>query len=319
MFGMAASEEEYCPSESTLQSVCSQYDMLPTEPIGYALGDDTISHSHEWDANEDQCFDIDRSDQCYYQTPIDHTPYHNYQDHVAATAAPAPSTISTVAEVLSTHNSNHAEQYYGNETYPPTEPSNPIQPSSVNNPMEPIKLSLHVANNGHYCMQYDYTNGNELNGGDSDRSNNPYAYIHSPQYRYFLESLKQKILDNELDMFCHICNYGFKSFPRLIRHMETKRHAIQIERFRLMNLKNNPHEILQQTIGTTASAINSSDASAFDNQMLSKQNDELHEESIQAILDSFINEFNDKSDIFNDIELKCLDDIDNSCLDINIL
>lgn len=40
---------------------------------------------------------------------------------------------------------------------------------------------------------------------------------------------------DELDLFCYVCNYGFKSFPRLIRHMETKKHANQVEKYHAMN------------------------------------------------------------------------------------
>lgn len=50
-----------------------------------------------------------------------------------------------------------------------------------------------------------------------------------------IRMLQSKHVRDELDLFCYVCNYGFKSFPRLIRHMETKKHANQVEKYHSMN------------------------------------------------------------------------------------
>lgn len=50
-----------------------------------------------------------------------------------------------------------------------------------------------------------------------------------------IKGSQSKHVRDELDLFCYVCNYGFKSFPRLIRHMETKKHANQVEKYHAMN------------------------------------------------------------------------------------
>lgn len=65
---------------------------------------------------------------------------------------------------------------------------------------------------------------NECNSDGSD-TNDPIKILQSRHVR------------NELDLFCYVCNYGFKSFPRLIRHMETKKHANQVEKYHAMNTR----------------------------------------------------------------------------------
>lgn len=53
--------------------------------------------------------------------------------------------------------------------------------------------------------------------------------------RDVIKQLQIKHETEKIDLFCYVCNYGFKSFPRLIRHMETKKHAIQVEKFHNVN------------------------------------------------------------------------------------
>lgn len=50
-----------------------------------------------------------------------------------------------------------------------------------------------------------------------------------------IKVLQRRHVRDELDLFCYVCNYGFKSFPRLIRHMETKKHANQVEKYHALN------------------------------------------------------------------------------------
>lgn len=52
-----------------------------------------------------------------------------------------------------------------------------------------------------------------------------------------IKILQSRHVRDELDLFCYVCNYGFKSFPRLIRHMETKKHANQVEKYHAINAK----------------------------------------------------------------------------------
>lgn len=201
-------------------------------------------------------------------------------------------------------------------------------------PTEPIKLSIHEADNGHYSMQYEPTSNmyNNLNnnGMNMQPSYNPYSYISSPEYRQYIETLKQKILNNESDMFCHVCNYGFKSFPRLIRHMETKRHAIQIERFRSMSERKSYDLIYQQQpnmdngyyapsypsneympsngFNDGYNMVNNSDVGGeyigLDQNTANTDDrdadDELLDRAIQDILNSF--DFDKDGDLFNNIE-----------------
>lgn len=65
---------------------------------------------------------------------------------------------------------------------------------------------------------------NECNSDGSD-TNDPIKISQSRHVR------------NELDLFCYVCSYGFKSFPRLIRHMETKKHANQVEKYHAINTR----------------------------------------------------------------------------------
>lgn len=162
----------------------------------------------------------------------------------------------------------------------------------MNAMIEPIKLTLHETN-GQYHIEYDADLLSRQNYDQTIENiiscNNSISYYDSVQHQEYMESLKKKILNNELDLFCHICNYGFKSFPRLIRHMETKRHAIQIERFRTMNSKNITKEKMKPSC----------------------MSDSLNENDIQNILNSFIDEFESKEDLFNDIEPSDLPDVTN--------
>lgn len=52
--------------------------------------------------------------------------------------------------------------------------------------------------------------------------------------REAIKKLQMKNETEKIELFCYICNYGFKSFPRLIRHMETKKHANQVEKYHSM-------------------------------------------------------------------------------------
>lgn len=211
--------------------------------------------------------------------------------------------------------------------------------------IEPIKLSLYESNNGQYCMQYDCVPANSTtqahesyNTYDNNNINNvhydPCSYYNTQQHHDFMNMLRTKIRNNELDKFCHICNYGFKSYPRLIRHMETKRHAIQIERFRMMNIKGNGNNTTQQlrtqqqpplwySSNSNCDDKHKSNVLLHDNVNLNTDTtiistttptitmpvttttiDTLPETDIQLILDSFINEldeFDNHIDIFDDI------------------
>lgn len=195
-----------------------------------------------------------------------------------------------------THNDGNVpwNNMYGPEWYPANPnvmaPTRPPPIIDMNAPMEPIKLTLHETN-GQYHIEYDADSYSRHNYDHTITNimsySNPMSYYDSLQHQEYMESLKRKILNNELDLFCHICNYGFKSFPRLIRHMETKRHAIQIERFRTMNAKTMPEEGMKPKC--TGQSLNDND--------------------IQHILNSFIDEFESKEDVFNDIEPSDLPDV----------
>lgn len=279
--------------EMTLESICRQYDDMPLfQELGYTFGDDTISCTYDWSADENLCFDLE----LFNQFDL------NCDDPIATTAH--------VKEV--SYLATSSDNSLCHESLPDNKFHSPIVS------MEPIKLSLHETNNGHYNMQYDQSNVNHSNMEMSEPHS---AHIYNSTYRTFLESLKKKIVDNELDMFCHICNYGFKSFPRLIRHMETKRHAIQIERFRMMKSKNDV--MLPKYMDYFASAAISDDglSAAAVEQTVTHQDIDIHrEKNIQEILDSLIEEFGEGDDqLFMDIESSKYDIVDAQLLEPSIL
>lgn len=111
----------------------------------------------------------------------------------------------------------------------------------------------------------------------------------------FIKFLKSKHGKEEIDLFCYICNYGFKSFPRLIRHMETKKHANQVEKYHTLNMRccqSQPKDITQ---------INLTNHYDYGMEL-------LPDEIINQMIDSLGMECDD-NDFFSDIDTTDLSDI----------
>lgn len=76
----------------------------------------------------------------------------------------------------------------------------------------------------------DMTNFNSVPSNDDAENEYSDGDTNDP-----IKMLQRRHVRDELDLFCYVCNYGFKSFPRLIRHMETKKHANQVEKYHALN------------------------------------------------------------------------------------
>lgn len=118
----------------------------------------------------------------------------------------------------------------------------------------------------------------------------------------FDEQIEKKVVRNDANLFCYICNYGFKSFPRLIRHMETKKHANQVEKCRGQEFYN--YQISLPQAGILRGPIqNIHNFSSNDTLELVPAN------VINEIIVSLGEDLRRKENFFNDIELNELDDI----------
>lgn len=200
--------------------------------------------------------------QCYNEP--EQIPIYQYQEQ------------NTIPQHVSYLN-NWDGQYFTTATDTQVVDGHPASLQSIG--IEPIKISLHEVYNGNGELRMQYDDHEAL-----------IQYDEAARHHEYMESLKEKIRNKQLDLSCHICNYEFKSYPRLIRHMETKRHAIQIERYKAMNIPSNSTPV---TVTDTTETIE------FPTYV-----------GIETILDELLNDIGDDSNYFNDIELSNLEILD---------
>lgn len=174
--------------------------------------------------------------------------------------------------------------------------------NTVNESKSHLTLDHHVISN----RQLKETHDNDVNDNDDDNDvddddgleENTQSQLQSVNCSMdFDEQIEKKLVKNSVDLFCYVCNYGFKSFPRLIRHMETKKHANQVEKFQSQDFQHFPICPHGSYNTFMPQHCHENDIKDIANEM-----ELLPEDVINEMIATLGDDLNDKEKFFNNIE-----------------